>query len=238
MTLIDRQPAFLFFKNCQVEPDDDIECDVNELEASKRIRERLKEWANKHTNNITRTVLNELLIMLRDYGHRDLPKCAETLLGTNRTGDKIKTMKSKRGTDASYVYTGIESVLKDKIAEEDFKERIIKLLINIDGLPLYNKSVIQLWPILIQILHNDYDCKPFVAGMFCGDSKPARASDFLKDFVEECAKLIEEGVKIGNTIYKVEISAFVCDTPARAFVKCTKGHSGFYSCERCEVNVK
>ena len=155
-----------FFENRQVEPDDDIECDVNELEASKRIRERLKEWANKHTNNITTTALNELLIMLRNYGHRDLPKCAETLLGTNRTEDKIKTMKSKRRTDASYVYTGIESVLKDKIVE-DFKGRLIELIINIDGLPLYNKSLIQLWPILI-----------------------------------------EEGVKIGNTIYKVEISLF------------------------------
>ena len=198
----------------------------------------MNEWADKDTNNITRASLNELLIMLRDYGHRNLPKCVKTLLGKNRTRDKIKTMKSKRGTDASYVYTDIESVLKDKIAEEVSKESIIKLLINVDGLPLYNKSLIQLWPILIQILHNDYDCKPFVVGMFCRDSKPASASDFLGDFVEECAQLNEEGVKIGNTIYKVEISAFVCDTSVRAFVKCPKGHSGFYSCERCEVNVK
>lgn len=28
---------------------------------------------------------------------------------------------------------------------------------------------------------------------------------------------------------------FICDTPARAFVKQTKGHTGFYACERCTV---
>ena len=26
-----------------------------------------------------------------------------------------------------------------------------------------------------------------------------------------------------------------CDAPARQFLKCVKGHSGFYSCERCEI---
>ena len=28
---------------------------------------------------------------------------------------------------------------------------------------------------------------------------------------------------------------FTCDAPARQFLKCVKGHSGFYSCERCEI---
>lgn len=108
-------------------------------------------------------------------------------------------MKSKRVADVSYIYTDIESVSKDKIAEEAFQENIIKILVNIDDLPLYNKSLIQSGPILIQILH-DYDCQPFVVGMFCVDSKPASASDFLHDFIEKCAKLIKEGVTIGNTI--------------------------------------
>ena len=28
---------------------------------------------------------------------------------------------------------------------------------------------------------------------------------------------------------------FVCDRPARSFIKCMKGHGGYYACERCEV---
>ena len=93
--------------------------------------------------NITRLALDELLKLLRDYGLKDLPKCAETILGTKRTGDRIKDMKSKRGTNGSYMYTGIGSVLNEKILEEAFDEKVIKLLVNIDGLPLYNKSLIQ-----------------------------------------------------------------------------------------------
>lgn len=35
-----------------------------------------------------------------------------------------------------------------------------------------------------------------------------------------------------ENIYQVEVFVFVCDAPARAFVKCIKG---YYSCERCVV---
>lgn len=224
-----------FITNCEARPND-FKCDVIKSKAPiNSLPERLREWAIKNVNNITRTLLNELLGILRDFGHGDLPKCADTLLGTKRTGDQIQRMNSKKGTNGFYIYTGMKSVLERKICTEAFQKKEIKLLINVDGLPLYNKSLIQLWPILVQILHDDYYCKPFAVGMFCGDSKPASVSEFLHDFTTEAAKLIEEGVEIENTLYKVEIAAFVCDTPARAFIKCTKGHSGFYSCERCEV---
>ena len=28
---------------------------------------------------------------------------------------------------------------------------------------------------------------------------------------------------------------FICDTPARAFLKCVKSHTGYFSCDHCEV---
>lgn len=35
--------------------------------------------------------------------------------------------------------------------------------------------------------------------------------------------LQKHGILIGRNIYKVELMAFISDTPARAFLKCTKG---------------
>ncbi|OXA45782.1 hypothetical protein Fcan01_19500 [Folsomia candida] len=34
---------------------------------------------------------------------------------------------------------------------------------------------------------------------------------------------------------KPEASSFICDAPARAFICCIKGHSGYFSCGKCEV---
>ena len=34
--------------------------------------------------------------------------------------------------------------------------------------------------------------------------------------------------------YKIKISALVCDTPARAYIKCIKGHSAYHGCDKCE----
>lgn len=33
----------------------------------------------------------------------------------------------------------------------------------------------------------------------------------------------------------VKINNFICDTPARAFIKGVKGHNGYFACERCEI---
>ena len=33
--------------------------------------------------------------------------------------------------------------------------------------------------------------------------------------------------------YKIELGAVICDTPARAFVKCSKSHNSYICCERC-----
>ena len=36
-------------------------------------------------------------------------------------------------------------------------------------------------------------------------------------------------------IITVSIKCFVCDAPARAFLKCVVNHTGYSSCEKCEI---
>lgn len=71
--------------------------------------------------------------------------------------------------------------------------------------------------------------------MYCGDSKPASVGEFLNDFIQEAIILTTNGIIIGFSKYEFEMVAFVCDTPARSYIKCCKSHNGFYGCERCET---
>lgn len=41
------------------------------------------------------------------------------------------------------------------------------------------------------------------------------------------------GVRINRKLLKFAIGGFICDAPARAFITCTKYHSGFSSCGKC-----
>lgn len=45
--------------------------------------------------------------------------------------------------------------------------------------------------------------------------------------------LCDVGIVINTKLYSVSIAGFICDAPARAFIKQVKGHTGFYDCERC-----
>lgn len=107
---------------------------------------------------------------------------------------------------------------------------------NIDGLPLFSSSQVQLWPIIGLIKNHNFE--PFVIGIFCGTGKPMPLTDFLGDFVFELDDLLHHGfVKLGKT-YRIQVHSFVCDSPAKAFVKCIKSHNGYSSCNKCnEVGV-
>jgi len=46
-----------------------------------------------------------------------------------------------------------------------------------------------------------------------------------------------------NQLLALSVKGFICDAPARAFIKCIKSHSGYYGCEKCvdrgiQVNKK
>lgn len=103
---------------------------------------------------------------------------------------------SSKNTNGSYVYFGIEENLKQIIIDE-YVDDNLRLLFNIDGLPLFNHSNQQFWPISGLILHNEYKSKPFIVSVYKGDSKPKSIVEFLDDFVKEVKVLVQNGVTIG-----------------------------------------
>lgn len=53
-------------------------------------------------------------------------------------------------------------------------------------------------------------------------------------YVVEQGRVLIRSLMIDH--FEVSIKCFVCDTPARAFLKCTVGHKSKYACERCTVD--
>lgn len=60
-------------------------------------------------------------------------------------------------------------------------------------------------------------------------------SDYFAEFITELQSLLITGIKFDNVIIGLKIHSFVCDTPARALIKCVKGHSGYHGCDKCHV---
>jgi len=210
------------------------------LPADHGIASELIKWSVKH--NVKQSALKELLQILRK--HHKLPKDPRTLLRTvRRTSDMgIRSMKGSDGHEGEYVYFGVENELK-KILEVDYPEPsdvpdVISLLFNVDGLPLYKSCAKQFWPILGKVYNQNIMSRVFTIAIFCGTSKPDSVQEYLHDFVNELCCLKQVGVTFHHKHLSIEISGFSCDAPARAFVKCIKGHTGYFGCEKCTQRGK
>ena len=205
--------------------DSETDEDVPLLSTELTLRQELNSWATK--NACQHGVLNELLDILRKQGH-DLPKDARTLLETPRS---VPVM-SKCGGE--YLYFGIKAgVIKNLSKYSKTTDQIssIDLLINVDGLPLFKSSSQQFWPILGQF--NNLDV--FVIALFYGPSKPSSIDEYLHDFLEELDKLQSDGISYKEQKLPVHLKCFCCDAPARCFLKCIVGHTGYFACERCII---
>lgn len=99
----------------------------------------------------------------------------------------------------------------------------ISININIDGIPLFKSSKLQFWPILFNISEMP-EIAPMTIAIFHGKTKPISLDDFLNQLVEELIDVLNHGVIINNFKIHVKLRCFICDSPARAFLK------GLYMC--------
>lgn len=203
----------------------------NELDREPEIGE-LRKWAVE--NNINQSSLDKLLTILRARLLPSLPKSSKTFLKTSSARYNIINMEDQNGNMGEFVYFGVAAGLIDLI-NENIHEGGIELKINADGVPLSKSSNKQFWVIAGQIhyIPNIYDVFPIA--IFFGEAKPKNSTIFMEEFIEEITKLQIVGVEIGNRHFDVNLKCFICDTPARSFLKNTLGHKGLHACERCTV---
>lgn len=123
-----------------------------------------------------------------------------------------------------YLYFGVETGLLKIVSRHSakFSEKRLCISFNIDGVPLFKSTNVQLWPILCSVK----GFEPFVVALFCGTSKPDSLDNYLSDFLIELNELKRNGVSYNDETFRVSFSAFVCNAPARYLLKCTKSFNG------------
>lgn len=198
--------------------------------SSPNFKDSLKSWALTH--NITHSAINDLLRLLKP-SNDGLPLDARTLLGTS-SSSIIEKFDS-----GEFCYFGVEYCLKNFL--ETTKLDIFQLIhsnclhlnFNIDGIPLFRSSSISFWPILCSI--HDIDMMPLVVAVYCGAKKPEINSYLLK-FTNEMKCL--RSILFNGLEYSIIIRAFICDAPAKSFIKQVKQHGGYFACDKCHTKGK
>lgn len=123
---------------------------------------------------------------------------------------------NNRLNNGKFWYNGVENCIR-KVIQKVNENQTIYLTINIDGLPIYKSSGIQFWPILGRILGFD-NIRPIVIAIASGNGKPD-LEKFLRPFVDEMNNLSVNGITFDSFLVKLEVKFFVCDSPARAYIK-------------------
>ena len=131
----------------------DIDLDSVDTAEGDDLGERTASWAIKY--NCNRDCTNDLLKILREKGH-DLPKDCRSLFNTPRI------VKYKEKCGENYLYLGIMSGVVQILDSISLKVNEISLDVNIDGLPLFKSSKLQLWPILGSFVGSSVFCHRLV----------------------------------------------------------------------------
>lgn len=217
------------------ESSSDEEVDENDFASSTNqtspFSVELADWAI-HCG-IAKNHLNSLLRLLKKHScFKNLPTDSRTLLLTP------KSYEIKSVLPGQYFHFGLEKSISDILKTTRIKQSInfsnknlLKLQINIDGIPLTKSSGSQFWPILGSL--DCYTETPFIIGIYHGLKKPECSNMFLEDFVVEARNMIQNGMCVMNKMFDMELSCVICDAPAKAFVKKVKGHTGYFGCDRC-----
>jgi len=215
-------------ESCEGDLDSSSVSSVDDDISDDNLSQALAEWVRQH--NISSSAVNSLLHILHTY-HPSLPLEYRTLLGTVRT---VAVRDLSNGGQYSHIgiSRNLQQIFDTNSEESCFNCNDLNIQFNVDGLPVFKSSNMQLWPIL-GILKGMSCEKPFTIGIYCGIQKPSNVDEYLSEFVNELKQLQEEGIVLGDRRYFVSVHSFVCDAPARALLKQTKLHSGYNACERC-----
>lgn len=221
----------ILLQNAEIEAIQETKNDSQSKPGSKEVEVNLRRWSLE--NRISKRGLDSLLAILKLSGMRNLPKNHRTL---QRTPTNVQINEVAGGC---LWYNGLSKCLTKIFSAVD-RDITLELNFNIDGLPIYKSSKLCFYPILASI-HGMSMCieflsvlksiliikfvqglpqiKPIVVSVWCGESKPNDLNEYLRSFVNEMECLLSNGLTINGNKIVISIRCFICDTPARAYIK-------------------
>ena len=194
------------------------------------LKSKLAQWCIDYS--VKNDASTALLHILRDNGHMELPKDSRTLKKTPRD------IELKDLAGGQYYHFGLETSIQHVLSDKKLTNgQLLRLQINVDGLPVHKSTNCQLWPILgLLYLGEDKISDPFCIGIWCGNSKPNSCGEYLHDFVKEYLAIQnKQHITVGEANVKIWLWCIICDSPARAFVKNVKPHNAYHGCCQCET---
>lgn len=203
------------------EEDDSV---ISELEQNAEFARDLRMWAVKF--NISHSALRDLFKGINKRLPGILPADPRTFLETCQT-----VIMTKVGS-GDYWHHGFEACLREALTPMQNLPKIISVNINVDGLPIYKSSKIEFWPIVFNIYELP-QVKPMIIGIYCGSGKPSSLTAFLQPFVTEAQTIFSEGLLMNGVRIDIQLRCFICDSPARAFIKGVANFNSKHGCLKC-----
>ena len=190
-------------------------------------KDEFKKTAMETSMNATQITAMLKLFKKFNIGY-DLPSSSRTLLNTPRN------IIISKISDVDYYNFGVEKQIIQNLKTyyKDFDNDIIYLTLNIDGIPFYKSSKSSCWPILLCSNISPETVYPVAITHGADTSKP-NGTVFIRETLIEIKSLEENGLHFNGKHIRIKTDCIVCDAPARAMVKCVKGHAGYYACDRC-----
>lgn len=68
--------------------------------------------------------------------------------------------------------------------------------------------------------------------------KPKDLNWYISTFVHELKHIIENGLTVNSKRVSIKVRCFICDTPARCFLKGVIGSNGYSACLKCVTKGK
>ena len=77
----------------------------------------------------------------------------------------------------------------------------------------------------------------FAVSTYYGIGKPSNANEYLDDLVKEMGHIKINGIEFREIKYNILINGFLCDLPARSFIKCVICINGYPGCHYCNQEL-